>query len=256
MAAIITIANQKGGVGKTATANALTDYYKKLGYKTLMVDTDPQCNTSVLYGAQIENQATLCDLLMQDARLEEAIQKTKYGDIIACDPQLAKADAMFQDYGREYILKEVLEPAKKEYDLIFIDTSPSLGILLFNALVAADGVVIPICADSDSLQGIVNLSNTIKAVQKHSNSGLTIYGLLVTMLFQNTSLAKDIINEALPKIEDVTGSKVFETKIRYTTKVKEAKAKKISLFEYAPQCTAAIDYSKIGDELLKMVERE
>lgn len=251
MALVITIANQKGGVGKTATANALTDYFKKEGYRTLMIDTDPQCNTSALYDAKIEEQATLYDLLAKEAQVEEAIQKTAYGDIIACDPQLAKADAMFLDYGREFILNEVIQPIKEKYDFIIIDTSPSLGILLFNNLVASDGVIIPICADSDSLQGIINLSNTINAVQKHSNRELKIFGLLVTMLFSNTTLAKDIINEALPKIEEATNSKAYKTKIRYTTKVKEAKAKKVSLYEYAPYCTAAIDYGEIAKEILK-----
>lgn len=251
MAQIITIANQKGGVGKTATANALTDYLKKEGYNTLMVDTDPQCNTSALYDAKIEKQATLYDLLTKDAHVHEAIQNTSYGDIIACDPQLAKADAILLDYGREYILREAIEPIKEKYDFIFFDTSPSLGVLLFNALVASDGVIIPICADSDSLQGIINLSNTINAVQKHSNRELKILGLLVTMLFSNTTLSKDIINEALPKIEKATNSKAYKTKIRYTTKVKEAKAKKVSLYEYAPDCTAALDYSEIAKEIIR-----
>lgn len=254
MAKIIAIANQKGGVGKTATANALADCLRQDGKSVLMIDTDPQCNTSDLYGAKVTGEATLYDLMNGDVPVQEVIQRTAYGEIIACDPQLVRADNLFTDTGREYLLKEAIEPIKKKYEYIIIDTLPGLGVMLLNALTVSNGVIIPVGADSDSIQGLKKLSKTIQGIRKYSNRGLKIYGILVTMLFSNTNYSKAIIKGALPKIEEQIESEVFQNKIRYTTKVKEAKGIGLSIFEYAPECTATEDYRAFTAELKELLE--
>lgn len=256
MKSVITIANQKGGVGKTATASAIASSLIRRGYNVLMIDADPQGNTTDIYRAKIEGQATLFDLMIQEATAKEAIQITEFGDIIASDPQLIKADNTFLNSGREYLLKEAIESIKEKYDFIVIDTLPGLGVMLLNALTAADGIVIPIGADRDSLQGLKQLSDTINATKKYSNKDLRVYGLLVTMYFPNTKLSKEITEEALPKISSILNTKIFETRIRYTTKVKEAKAKRVPLLKHSQHSTAAEDYETMVDELLNDIERE
>lgn len=250
MATVIAIANQKGGVGKTATASALANGLRTSGYKVLMVDADPQCNTTDAYRAIVNDQATMLDLMKKDSDALEAIQQTAYGDIIACDPELVRADNNFLESGREYLLKEALEPIKTDYDYIIIDTLPGLGVMLLNALTASDGVIIPVGADRDSLQGLEQLAASIQAVRKYSNPQLKVYGLLITILFKNTTLAKSVIEDALPQIEKALGTKTFRSMIRHTTKVKEARAQRVPLVEYDRNATAAIDYAAFIKELL------
>lgn len=147
-----------------------------------------------------------------------------------------------------------MNPILNNYDFIIIDTLPSLGILLLNALTAANGVIIPISADRDSLQGLGQLSQTIEATRKYTNPELKIYGILVTMLFSNTTLSKEIVSDILPEIEKQLCTQTFKNKIRYTTKVKDAKAKRISIYDYAPNSTAAKDYEAVTGELIQRIE--
>ena len=254
MANIIAIANQKGGVGKTATASALANELRRKGYNVLMIDADPQCNTTDAYKATVDGQATMYDLMKRECNVSEAIQHTETGDIIACDPELVRADNNFLESGREYLLKEAIEPILPNYDFVIIDTLPGLGVMLLNALTAAEGIIIPIGADRDSLQGLGQLANSIKAIRKYSNPKLKVYGLLVTMLFQNTNLAKSVIESSLPQIESALNTKTFSSKIRYTTNVKDARALRQPLVEYAPLSTAAKDYSAFVVELLQDIE--
>lgn len=253
MAKIIALANQKGGVAKSATVSALVAELKGLGYKALTIDADPQCNTTDAYKAIVNEQETLYDLMMGECTAEEAIQQTQQGDIIASDPQLVKADNTFLNTGREHLLKEAIKPVIGNYDFIVIDTLPGLGVMLLNALTVADGVIIPVTTDRDSLQGLGQLSDTIKATRKYTNQNLRVYGILVTILEENTNISKEVINNNLPQIADMMDTKVFKSKIRKTVNVKNARAARQSLLEYAPNSTAAKDYKNFTAELLKGV---
>lgn len=248
MGKIIAIANQKGGVGKTATTTAIASGLRREGYQVLVIDTDPQCNSTDTYQAIINNQETLYDVMMGESSLKNAIQHMPEGDIVACDPHLVKADNIFLNSGREYILQEAIDKIIDEYDYIVIDTTPALGIMLLNALTAADYVIITIGADRDSLQGLSQLNETIQATQKYTNKKLKILGLLITMYQGNTKLTKRVLEE-LPEIEKLFNIKTFKSKISSTTKVKEARAAQIPLFSYAPYCTAALDYKNLINEI-------
>ena len=253
MAVVIAIANQKGGVGKTATASALANGLHQHGYKVLTIDADPQCNTTDAFRAVVDGRATVYDLMKKEASVKEAIQHKPEGDIIACDPALVRADIMFNSTGREHLLSEAIEPILPDYDFIVIDTLPGLGVMLLNALTAANGVVIPVGADRDSLQGLGQLTETINAVRRYSNPNLEVYGLLVTMYFK-TVLSQSVIEDTLPAVEQAIGTKTFRSKIRHTTNVKEARASRMPLVVYAAYSTAAMDYEGFIEELLSDIQ--
>jgi len=189
MGKVIAISNQKGGVGKSATANALYGALKRKGYKVLMLDADPQCNTTDAFKAIIENQETLYDVMKKECTFRKAIQQTETGDIVAGDPLLSRASDNFNEIGREHRIAEPIEEIKNLYDFIIIDTVPSLGIMLINSITACDGIIIPTTADRDSLQGMNDLQETIYATKKYANSNLEIYGLLVTQ-YRKTNLGQ------------------------------------------------------------------
>lgn len=252
MGKVIAISNQKGGVGKSATANALYGALKRKGYKVLMIDADPQCNTTDAFKAIIENQETLYDVMKKECTFKKAIQKTETGDIVAGDPLLSRASDNFNEIGREHRIAEPIEEIKNLYDFIIIDTVPSLGIMLINSITACDGIVIPTTADRDSLQGMNDLQETISATKKYANKNLEIYGLLVTQ-YRKTNLGQTISETLLPEIANKMETRLFKQKIRETIKVREARANRISLYSYAPYCTAAIDYSAFTDELLSII---
>ena len=250
MGRIIAVANQKGGVGKTTTATTLAGILGKK-YKTLLIDADPQGNSSATYQAKIKDQATLYDVMVDSDRipLEEAVQHLENGDIVASDPLLIKAEKLLDgDVEGLYRLKDAIEELE-EYDYIIIDTAPALGVVLYNSLIAADRVIIPITADAYSLQGINQLYSTIKAVQKRQNPSLKIEGLLLVKYSGRSNLEKNMLDE-LKKTADSMGTKLFETKIRECVKTKEAQTANKLLIDYAPNCTTMQDYNELVKELM------
>lgn len=247
---ILTISTQKGGVGKTTTSTALTNSLHHLGHKVLLIDNDPQCNATDTYRATVDGHATVYDLMTKNASAEEAIQTTSYGDIIACDPLLKKADNEFLSADRNFLLKEALEPIKDQYDYIIIDTNPGLGILMVNALTVCDHLIVPITAGRYSLQGLQELLSTLISVRKYANHDLHVLGLLVTMHQDGTNISRDLLH-TLPQIEEMFSVKTFKTKIHQTVKVKEAEGARTPLIEYAPQCTASEDYIQLTNEILE-----
>lgn len=247
---VIVIANQKGGIGKTTTAVAIASVLSSRGYKTLLIDADQQGNSTDTYRAEIEGVATLYDVLMGDhIPLNDAIQHTECGDIVASDPLLREGDAKLStDAEGEYRMVNAIENLKG-YDYVIIDTAPAVNMILRNCLIAANEVVIPVTADRYGLQGLAQLTGTIKAIQKRQNKELEIAGLLLVKFNSRTNLSKEV-KESLIYIAESMGTKPFETTIRESTKAKEAQALRTTLVKYAPNSTTAEDYSAFVDELI------
>lgn len=244
------VANQKGGIGKTTTATTLAGILGKKG-KTLLIDADPQGNSSATYQAEIENQGTLYDVMVDSDMLplEDAIQHMPNGDIVASDPLLSKAEKILDgDVEGLYRLKDAIDELEG-YDYIVIDTAPSLNVILYNCLIAADEVIIPVTADAYSMQGLQQLCNTIKAVQRRQNSSLRIAGLLLTKFSGRSNLEKKV-KEELEQQANELGTKVFQTAIRECVKTKEAQEAKKLLIDYAPKCTSMEDYQAFVKELI------
>lgn len=246
---IIAVTNQKGGVAKTTTATTMAAGLRKRGYRVLLIDTDPQANSTDTYRAQIEDQATLFDVLCAGEKISEAIQHTEAGDIVASDPLLADAEQRMTEQGREFRLKEAIEEIVNLYDYIVIDTPPGLGILLTNALTAATSCIIPISADRYGLQGLSGLDKSIGRVRKYSNRDLKIDGLLFCKYNPNLNLSKAVM-EVVKNVEQELGTKMYKTTIRETVAAREAQAARMTLFDAAPTCTAARDYDAFLDEFL------
>lgn len=249
----ICIANQKGGVGKTTTATTLAALLKLKGYRTLLIDADPQCNSTDTYRATTYKTPTLYDVILdQDDPLpiNDAIQHTEIGDIIASDPELKGADSKFPADGEEYFkLQEALQNLS-DYDFVIIDTAPSDNKLLKNCLIAADQVVIPIVADRYSLQGLSDLNRTIVKIQKRNNPKLKIAGLLLIKYKRRQTLAREV-KDALTDISTQMHTRVFDAAIRESASVQKAQAQRTTLLNYDSKSTAAVDYMAFVDELLQ-----
>ena len=246
---VYVIANQKGGVGKTTTATNLAGILSQKG-KTLLIDADPQGNSTSTYQAQVEDVATLYDVMIDTDKLpiDEAIQHLENGDIVASDPLLSKAEKMLDgDVEGFYRLKDAIDMLDG-YEYVVIDTAPSLNVVLYNCLIAADEVIIPMTADSYAVQGIRQLYDTIMAVKRRQNSALKIAGLLLVKYAGRANLEKNTRAniEALAK---EMGTKVF-TAIRDCIKTKEAQEQKKLLINYAPKCNTMLDYIDFVEELL------
>ena len=242
------IINQKGGVGKSTTTQALAAGLTLKGYKVLTIDLDPQGNTSFTLGAS-KDGATALGVLLGEVRPGDAVQSTKYGDVIAGSRALAGADAYLTDIGKEYKLREALEHISGGYDFILIDTPPALGILTTNALTACDSVIIPAQADIFSLQGIADLADTINPVKRYCNPELSIEGILFTR-YSSRSAFNNELAELAEELATNLGTRVFETKIREAVAVKKAQAVQQSLFEYDPKAKVTEDYSAFIEELI------
>ena len=246
---IISVVNRKGGVGKTATAQAIGAGFTRRGYKTLFIDLDSQVNLSYDVGAKI-GAITALEVLTGTATAEEAIQHTDQGDIIPGSPNLAGADTMITETGREYRLTEALKPLSRKYDYIVIDTPPALGVLTINALTASHSVIIPVQAEVHSLQGIQLLNDTIQPVRTYTNRKLKVKGILITRYNGRAILSRDM-RENLEGVAKSLGTKVFSTPIRECISIKEAQALQQDIYTYAPKSNATADYNALLDELEK-----
>ena len=249
MPTVFVVANQKGGIGKSTTATNLAGIIGKK-HKTLLIDADPQGNSTSTYDAQIEDVATLYDVIIDSDKLpiSEAIQHTENGDIVASDPLLVKAEKMLDgELEGFYRLKDALDNLEG-YEYIVIDTAPSLNIILYNCLIAADKVIIPVTAESYALQGIQQLYDTIMSVKRRQNKDLSIAGLLLVRYSGRSNLER----ETRENIEDIAkkmNTKLFNTVIRECVKTKEAQEAKKLLIDYAPKCNTCLDYLDFVREL-------
>lgn len=246
---IIAVSNQKGGVGKTTTACNLAYGLKMKGYKVLLVDADPQGNSSDTYRANTsDGYPTLSDLLFSNEPEVECIQQTEIGDILAGDKLLEDAETHLKGFTGYFRLKRRLEPLKPLYDHIIIDTPPNLGILLQNALIAADGVIVPITCSQYALQGMSRFIDTVIDIKSQPNPELKVIGLLLVKYSGHTMLAKEVV-EGLPGLKERLGTEVLNTKIRLRQDVENSQAAKLPLHLYSPTGDATKDYSELIEEL-------
>lgn len=251
MARNIAICNQKGGVAKTTTAIALATGLAKRGYKVLMVDTDPQCNTTGVYQAEIDGVATIHDLLFT-RRIDPfiCIQHTEIGDIIAGDSIMETDNANLNGLEKTMILKNALQPFQDHYDFIFFDQNPGYSGIMNNVLNASDEVIIPMQTDGFSIDGCAGLAQRINTVQKFTNPNLKIAGILLT-LFNGRTTSAQLFLQQKEVIEKVFDSKIFETKIRRSQPLSDANSNRMSIFDYDPKSNGALDYDSVIDEYLE-----
>ena len=246
---IISVNITKGGCGKTTTVQALAEILnKKYNKKVLCVDTDPQCNLTTVSGIDLMEcqEHNLYTLLKNESTLQESIVKSKYYDVIPGSLLLAYADTEFNMLGREYLLKECIEDA--DYDVVLIDTPPSLGLLNIMSLTASTQIIIPTECSYLAMIGLDQLSDTINSVRKHSNKGLIIAGILMIKYSSRANINNAVLN-GLKKMAEKLQTKVFESKIRETVKVKEAQSQREPLLDWDDKCSAACDYIDFVKEL-------
>jgi chromosome partitioning protein len=251
MGKIIAIANQKGGVGKTTTSINLAASLGVLEKKVLLIDADPQANSSSGLGIDVENIIIgTYQILEHSNPPEEAIVSCTAPnvDIIPAHIDLVAIEIELVDKeNREYMLKEALKSIKDKYDYILIDCAPSLGLLTLNALTAADSVIIPIQCEYFALEGLGKLLNTIKSVQKIHNPDLNIEGLLLTMFDSRLRLSNQVVEEVQKHFNDM----VFETIIQRNTKLSEAPSFGESIINYDATSKGATNYLKLAEEIIK-----
>ena len=254
MALIISVANQKGGIGKTTTATSLATILSDKGYKTLLIDSDLQGNSTDTFRAKFEGVSTLYDVLLEEhpSNINDVIQQTEMGDIIASDPLLREADSKLSSKGISgyKILKKALANLTG-YDFVIIDTAPTVNMVLRNVLVASDYVIIPITADRYGFQGLYEFNILIQDA-KELNEKLKIAGIVLVRYNSRTILAREV-RESLLNETRAMGTKLFETSIRECNRVKEAQTMQSTLIKYDRNCSAAKDYINLVDELLKEI---
>lgn len=249
---IIAISNQKGGVGKTTTSHSVIVGLAKRGYKVLGIDIDPQANLSSVCGAENYNTPTVYELMKCDAKSDEVIQTIKNSDLeydfISSNIMLAGIEHELSSTGREYRLKEVIEPISSKYDFIIIDTPPSLGILTVNAFTFATDIIIPTTAGIFAATGINQLNETIKNVKKYCNPDIKINGILFTRFNPRTNISKQI-KELTEKLSEYISVPIYNTYIRNSVVIEEAQANKNDIFQYS-KSTVSEDYNNFIDEFL------
>jgi chromosome partitioning protein len=251
---ILAITNQKGGVGKTTTAINLSSALASKGLRTLLIDLDPQANSSMSFLDVREISKTVYDALTEkDVHLADVVQpvmKVANLHVVPSSIALAKIESkLLGEIDSHYRLRDEVELVKDAYDFVVIDTPPTLGIITVNALVAATHVLVPIQSSYFALEGTDDLLETIDKIKVRANPQLQILGAVITMYDKRTVLAKDIHDQ----IRRVFGDKLFETVITKSVRLEESPAYRESIFTFAPRSSGAYEYYRLSEEVLSRV---
>ncbi len=255
MGKIISVANQKGGVGKTTTTVNLCAILAKKNKKVLLIDADPQGNATSGLGAEKDAEFSTYDILVSDVEIKDAIQDTIIKNLKICPANMNLAGAeveLVSMMSREQRLKEKLDLVKEEFDYIFIDCPPSLGLITLNSFTASNSVLIPIQCEYFALEGLGQLLNTINLVKKHLNKNIKIEGALLTMYDIRTNLSNQVVKEVKRYFEN----KVYKTVIPRNVRLSEAPSYGMPITEYDPRSKGAKSYMKFAKEFLKLNEEE
>ena len=253
MGKIISVANQKGGVGKTTTTINLSTFLAKKGKKVLLIDADPQGNATSGLGAEKEVEYSTYDVLVGETEIQEVVEKRIIKNLYICPSNINLAGAeveLVSMMSREQRLKEKVEEIKEKFDYILIDCPPSLGLITLNAFTASDSVLIPVQCEYYALEGLGQLLNTVNLVKKHLNKNLQIEGALLTMYDIRTNLSNQVVKEVKKYFED----KVYKTVIPRNVRLSEAPSYGMPITEYDPRSKGAKSYEKFTKEFLKKNE--
>ena len=250
MTKIISLANQKGGVGKTTTSINLAAALAKLGKRVLLIDADPQANTSSGLGIDIRKlESTIYECLVNGIDPHTAIVETSMENLFVIPSHIDLVGAeieMLNMEHREQLLKKIIQPIRDDYDFILIDCSPSLGLITINALTASDSVIIPVQCEFFALEGIAKLLNTIKIIKSKLNPQLKIEGFLLTMYDNRLRLSNQVYEEVKRHFGDL----VFNTVISRNVRLSEAPSHGVSVLEYDPHSKGAQNYTALAREVI------
>lgn len=251
---VYAITNQKGGVAKTTTAVNLSSILNMKGYKTLLIDADQQTNSTDIFRAKVEGEATLYDCWLEDKEsridINECIQHTEIGDIVSGDALLSKVEEKLQGNAEwAYSFADMLYQLKG-YDIVVIDCPPAISMTTKAVLGAATNIIIPATADRHAILGLSQIWEIIEQFKKRINPQLSISGILLVKFNTRTNLNKDVYLD-LKEISKTMGTTIFKSYIRETVKVREATVNQDTLVNYAPKCTAYKDYIDFVEELLR-----
>lgn len=253
MAKVISIANQKGGVGKTTTAVNLSACVASSGKKVLLIDIDPQGNATSGLGVTADKDKSIYNVLVDDINITSTIKSTMIKNLKVCPANINLAGAeieLVSMVSRETRLKNAIESVKENYDYIFIDCPPSLGLITLNSFTASDSVLVPIQCEYYALEGLGQLINTINLVKKHLNSGIEVEGVVLTMFDSRTNLSAQVGEE----VEKYFGNKVFQTIIPRNIRLSEAPSHALPINLYAPESKGADTYQRLAKELIEINE--
>lgn len=250
MGKVISVANQKGGVGKTTTTINLSTFLAKKGKTVLLIDADPQGNASSGLGTDREVEFSTYDILVGDTPMQDALVKSSVKNLYICPSNISLAGAeveLVSMMSREQRLKEKLDEIKESFDYILIDCPPSLGLITLNSFTASDSVLIPVQCEYYALEGLGQLMNTIDLVKRHLNKSLEIEGALLTMFDIRTNLSNQVVKEVKRYFEN----KVYKTVIPRNVKLSEAPSYGMPITIYDPRSKGAKSYEKFAKEFLK-----